>query len=250
MRKAIGLIAFAAVIGAGAQSYAITPQDPQLSVEPSPSTGGQVIEGKVIRVDADSYVIRDLSGRDVRVYFDAATTKRDPITVGDQVIARFDRPSAPYAVSITRRPSDITAVPTGALPRPQTIEGEILRIYNDSYVIRDLSGREVRLHVDTSTKLDGNLTPGDKVVARVGSPPSDAMPYGKTIYKLNNADSIEGQVVAIDGNTYVVRDTNGVEQRVSADSATTGAKNIVVGDRVVVVRGTTPMAHAESISKR
>jgi uncharacterized protein YdeI (BOF family) len=249
MRKAIGLIAFAAVVGAGAQSYAITPQDPQLYVEPSSSTGGQVIEGKVIRVDADSYVIRDLSGRDVRVYFDPAT-KRDPIAVGDQVIVRFDRPSAPYAASITRRPSDITAVPTGALPRPQTIEGEILRINNDSYVIRDLSGREVRLHVDKSTKLDGNLTAGDKVVARVGSPPSDATPYGKTIYKLNSADSIEGQVVAVDGNTYVVRDTNGVEQRVYADSATTGTKNIVAGDRVVIVRGTTPMAHAESISKR
>ena len=249
MRKTIGLIAFAAVIGAGAQSYAITPQDPQLTVEPSPSTGGQVIEGKVIRIDADSYVIRDLSGRDMRVYLDPAT-KRDPIAVGDQVIVRFDRPSAPYAASITRRPSDVTTVPAGALPRPQTIEGEILRVHSDSYIIRDLSGREVRLHVDKSTKLDGNLAPGDKVVARVASPPSDATPYGKTIYKLNSPDSVEGQVIAIDGNTYVVRDTNGVEQRVYADSATTGTRNIVVGDRVVVVKSTTPTAHAESISKR
>lgn len=249
MRKAIGLIAFAAVIGAGAQSYAITPQDPQLYVEPSPSTGGQVIEGKVIRVDADSYVIRDLSGRDVRVYFDPGT-KRDPISVGDQVIVRFDRPSAPYAASITRRPSDLTPVPTGALPRPQTIEGELVRIHSNSYVIRDLSGREVRIHVDTSTKLDGNLAPGDKVVARVGSPPTDATPYGKAIYKLNSAEAVEGQLIAIDGNTYVVRDTNGVDHRVYADSATTGARNIVVGDRVVIFRDTTPMAHAESIAKR
>jgi uncharacterized protein YdeI (BOF family) len=249
MRKTVGLIAFAAVIGAGAQSYAITPQDPQAYIEPSPATGGQVIEGKVIRVDTDSYVIRDLSGRDMRVYFDPAT-KRDPVIVGDQVIVRFDRPSAPYAVSILRRPSDITTVPAGALPRPQTIEGEILRIHSDSYILRDLSGRDVRLHVDKSTKLDGNLAPGDKVVARVGFPPSDATPYGKTIYKLNSADSIEGQVVAVDGNTYVVRDTNGVEQRVYADSATTGSRNIVAGDRVVIVRSTTPTAHAESISKR
>ena len=123
MRKVIGVIAFAAVISAGAQSSAITPQDPQVYVEPSPSTGGQVIEGKVIRVDADSYVIRDLSGRDMRVYFDPGT-KRDAITVGDQVIVRFDRPSAPYAASITRRPSDVTTVPAGALPRrPSGREG-------------------------------------------------------------------------------------------------------------------------------
>jgi uncharacterized protein YdeI (BOF family) len=249
MRKAIGLIAFAAVIGAGAQSHAITPQDPLPYVEPSTAIGGQVIEGKVIRVDADSYVIRDLSGRDVRVYFDP-NTKRDNVTVGDDVIARFDRPSAPYAASITRRPSDITAAPTSALPRPQTIEGEILRINSDSYVIRDVSGREVRLHVDKSTKLDGNLSPGDKVVARLVSTPSDATPYARTIYKLNTAEAVEGQVIAIDGNTYVVRDTNGVDQRISADSATTGPRNIAIGDRVVIVKGHVPMAHAESIAKR
>ena len=62
--------------------------------------------------------------------------------------------------------------------------------------------------------------------------------------------ALEGQVVAIDGNTYVVRDTNGVEHRVYADSATTGTRNIVAGDRVVIVKSTTPMAHAESIAKR
>ena len=57
-------------------------------------------------------------------------------------------------------------------------------------------------------------------------------------------------MVAIDGNTYVVRDTNGVEHRVYADSATTGTRNIAAGDRVVIVKSTTPMAHAESIAKR
>ena len=247
MRKTIGLVAFAAMLSVNTQSYALDPQDPRY-IEPSPIISGQVIEGDVVRVDADSYVIRDLSGRDVRIYFEPGTM-RDNVTVGDHVIARFDRPSAPYATSITRRRADITPAPTAALPRPQTIEGEVLRINSDSYVIRDLSGREVRLHVDKSTKLDGNLTPGDKVVARVVSPLTDR-PYARTIYKLNSGEAVEGQVVAIDGNTYVVRDLNGVEHRVAADSATTGVGNIVIGDRVVVVRGNVPMAHAEAITKR
>ncbi len=165
------------------------------------------------------------------------------------MIARFDRPSAPYASNITRRPGDLTPAPAAAFPRPQTIEGEVLRINTDSYVIRDLSGREIRLHIDGTTKLDGNLTPGDKIVARVVAPPS-TLPYAETLYKLNSAQILEGQVVAIEGNNYVVRDRNGVEHRVYTDSGTAGGTNVVIGDRVVIVRGTAPTAHADSITKR
>ena len=95
------------------------------------------------------------------------------------------------------------------------------------------------------------MTPGDKVIARVVSPPSDRpFAYPRMIYKLNGKEALEGQVVAIDGNTYVVRDINGVDHRIAGDSATAGPGNIVVGDYVVVVRGNAPMPHAESISKR
>ena len=262
MRRAIGVAAVAAVLGMSAQTYGLDPtfdQDRQRVIEqqrhpnlvnPNPTGAGPVIEGDVTRIDADSYVIRDLSGRDVRVYFDPSTV-RESIKVGDHVLVRFDRPSAPYAASITRRPAEMTATPTGGLPRPQTIEGEVLRTEADNYIIRDLSGKEIRLHVDKTTKVDGNLTPGDKVVARVVSTPSNTPPYAKTIYKLNSAQALEGQVIAIEGNNYIVRDINGVEQRVYADSATSAGEAVMIGDRVVVVRGSNaPMAHAEAISKR
>ena len=174
MKIALGLVALALVLTSGAQARAAdTIIDRDRNLEQQRSTlppGAITIEGEVVRVDADSYVIRDSSGRDLRVYFDRSTV-RDNIAVGDRVIARFDRPSAPYASNITRRPGDLTPALAAPLPRPQTIEGEVLRINTDSYVIRDLSGREVRLHVDSTTKLDGNLSPGDKVVARVIAPP-------------------------------------------------------------------------------
>ena len=268
MRRAIGVAAVAAVLGMSAQTYGLDPtfdQDRQRVIEqqrlenqrnnpnlmnPNPTGAGPVIEGDVTRIDADSYVIRDLSGRDVRVYFDPSTV-RESIKVGDHVLVRFDRPSAPYAASITRRPAEMTATPTGGLPRPQTIEGEVLRTEADNYIIRDLSGKEIRLHVDKTTKVDGNLTPGDKVVARVVSTPSNTPPYAKTIYKLNSAQALEGQVIAIEGNNYIVRDINGAEQRVYSDSATSAGEAVMIGDRVVVVRGSNaPMAHAEAISKR
>ena len=272
MRIALGLAAFAAAMGIGMQGYALDQysdlEQQRLSEQqrayneqqrllenqrtnPSGMTGVWIVEGDVTRVDSDSYIIRDATGRELRAYFEP-TTVRENIKVGDHVIVRFDRPSAPYAASIIRRPADLSAAPTGALPRPQTIEGEIQRIEADNYVIRDMTGKEIRLHVDKTTKLDGNLTAGDKVVARVVSPPSNTAPYARTMYKLGSTQAIEGQVIGIEGNTYILRDLNGAEQRVYADSATTGgAGPFMIGDRVVVVRGSNaPMAHAEAIAKR
>ena len=249
MKTWIGLAALAVLLGA-VPSYAFDPKDrdPRPYIESQPSSHSTVIEGDVVRIDPDSYVIRDLAGREMRVYFDR-TTLRENISVGDHVVVNYDRSGAPYAASIVRRTPGAVAPAGGVMPRPQTIEGEVLRINSDSYLIRDLSGREIRIRVDRSTKLDGNLTPGDKVVARV-LPSTEDSSYARTIYKLNTAQAIEGQVVAIDGNTYVVRDINGVEHRVYADTATSREGNLVIGDRVVVVRGPSTTAYAESITKR
>jgi uncharacterized protein YdeI (BOF family) len=254
MKIVLGVAALALVLTSGAQAHAAdTIIDRDRNVEQqrlaAPLAGGTTVEGDVIRVDADSYIIRDASGRDLRVYFDRSTV-RDNIAVGDRVAAQFDRPAAPYASNIVRRPTVLTPAPAVAFPRPQTIEGEVLRINSDNYVIRDLSGREIRLHIDGTTKLDGNLTPGDKIIAHVVAPPSDALPYAETLYKLNSAQILEGQVVAIEGNNYVVRDRNGSEHRVYTDSGTTGGTNVVIGDRVVIVRGTAATVHADSITKR
>lgn len=253
MRIWIGIAAVATILAA-APTYALDPyfdRDPRF-VEPYSRNVADLaapgaLEGDVVRIDPDSYVIRDASGREMRVYFDRATV-RDNVAVGDHVVVYYDRPSAPYAASVRRQVSRIPPV-VATLPHPQTVEGEVLRIYTDSYVIRDLAGREVRLHVDKSTKLDGNLAPGDKVIARVIDPPAPS-PYARTIYPLNGSQAIDGQVVAIDGNTYVIRDINGVEHRILADDATQRGGNILIGDRVVVLKGNTTMAHAESINKR
>jgi uncharacterized protein YdeI (BOF family) len=47
----------------------------------------------------------------------------------------------------------------------ETIEGELLRIDKDVYVVKDLAGKEVSLMVDKDTKIDSNIAPHDKVVA-------------------------------------------------------------------------------------
>jgi uncharacterized protein YdeI (BOF family) len=64
------------------------------------------------------------------------------------------------------QPAPGPSVAPGTAGRAETIEGEVLRIEGDYYIVRDISGKEVRLHVDTNTKIDGNIAPKDKVVAR------------------------------------------------------------------------------------
>ena len=45
----------------------------------------------------------------------------------------------------------------------QTVKGEVLKIDGDNYTIKDASGKEVRIHVDKTTKTQGALKVGDKV---------------------------------------------------------------------------------------
>ena len=51
----------------------------------------------------------------------------------------------------------------------QTVRGQIMKIDGQTYVVQDLSGKEVRLHVDSSTMMmDGTqLREGDLVTADV-----------------------------------------------------------------------------------
>ena len=47
----------------------------------------------------------------------------------------------------------------------QTVKGEILKVDGENYTIKDASGKEVRLHVDKTTKTSGPLKVGDKIEA-------------------------------------------------------------------------------------
>ena len=42
-----------------------------------------------------------------------------------------------------------------------------MKVEGDSFLVKDISGKEVKLTADANTKKDGNLTIGDKIVARL-----------------------------------------------------------------------------------
>ena len=48
-----------------------------------------------------------------------------------------------------------------------TVEGTLMKIEGDYYVIMDSAGTEQRGHVDGRTLITGNITPGAKVKAEV-----------------------------------------------------------------------------------
>jgi len=208
--------------------------EPRRPVFQSPSP---VIEGQVIRNEGNAYVIREVSGRQTRVLFDRNTV-RDHIAVGDTVTARFDgSPSSAYATAITRgigKPASPSASPT---PRFQTVEGIIQQQDGNDYVIRENSGRDIRLHADNTTRLDRNIRTGDRVVVVTSTIPSDASMY--SMYKLGNPNVLQGAVVRIDGDEYIIRESGGRDMRLRVDNTTRFDRNIAVGDRVVAM--TNPM---------
>ena len=50
------------------------------------------------------------------------------------------------------------------------VKGEVLRVDGENYVVREDSGKEVRMHVDATTeKKSAVAKPGDHVIAKVNS---------------------------------------------------------------------------------
>jgi len=42
-------------------------------------------------------------------------------------------------------------------PGPQMVKGDLLKIEGESYVVKDMTGKEIRLHVDKTTELEGSF---------------------------------------------------------------------------------------------
>jgi hypothetical protein len=51
-------------------------------------------------------------------------------------------------------------------PNTQTVKGDLLKIDGEFYVVKDMAGKEIRLHVDKTTTVDGAIKVGDKVEAQ------------------------------------------------------------------------------------
>jgi len=79
------------------------------------------------------------------------------------------------ALSSTVEPILTDSSQTMAMPE-QIVKGDVLMTEGEFYIVKDITGHEVRLHVDKETKLDGTVKVkvGDKIEARV-TPEGHAM---------------------------------------------------------------------------
>ena len=68
--------------------------------------------------------------------------------------------------SLTYAAEPMAAPGEMASPGSQAIKGDLLRIDGEFYVVKDTSGKEVRLHVDTTSRLEGTFKAGDKIEAQ------------------------------------------------------------------------------------
>lgn len=73
-----------------------------------------------------------------------------------------------YAAEPMAAPGEMVA------PGSQAIKGDLLKIEGEFYVVKEASGKEVRLHVDKTSKLDGTFKAGDKIEAEA-SPQGHAL---------------------------------------------------------------------------
>ena len=111
-----------------------------------------------------------------------------------------------------------------AAPGPQSIRGDLLKIEGDFYVVKDMSGKETRMHVDQTTTLDGGFKTGDKVEAQVTD-----KGHAFSINHANVASggmaaagtqSVKGDLLKIEGEFYTVHDAAGHEVKLHVDQTT------------------------------
>jgi hypothetical protein len=137
----------------------------------------------------------------------------------------------------------------GAADFPQPafpfVKGVLMQIEGDYYILQDAEGKNVRVHVDKSTKMDGafrigdvvevqRTLPGHAIAIRPASSPlnvgpssaSSGMGSSDRLIKdpqvtLGGAkQTVRGEVLQIDGDKYLVRDGHGNEVRLAVNQNT------------------------------
>ena len=132
------------------------------------------------------------------------------------------------------------------------VRGEVIKIDGDIYTVEDDLGRQLKLHVVPTAEKDIDVQIGDEILARTTHRGKEV--YIKSLKKIKSASSpshiVEGMVVTIDGDSYLVKDISGKEVRLHVDGRTSKDGNITIGDNVQAHIDGGSAVHAESLSKR
>jgi hypothetical protein len=133
------------------------------------------VRGKVINIDGKVFMIQDSLDRKVRLEAGPDCILDENIQVGDEIVAHIVHQGKQNYIKSLKRlisssPTEISAV-----------EGEVLNIDRETYLILDPAGKKVRLQVDAKTWKDGNITVGDSILANIDN------------FQTNHAESLSKQ---------------------------------------------------------
>ncbi len=96
----------------------------------------------------------------------AAAEKATPAAKDDGAAAAAEK-TAPAAKDDGAAAAAEKAAPAAKVAaNTRTIKGELLKIDGENYVVKDATGKEVKLHVSAETKKDGDVKVGDKIEAQ------------------------------------------------------------------------------------
>jgi len=122
------------------------------------------VRGEVIKIQDGAYIIEDSLGREVRLILGADGVRDENIQVGDEIVARTVHRGKETYIKSVKKVASSSSSPVGISPGVSPVmEGEVLKIDGESYLIKEAAGREVRFKVDNRTWKDGNITVGDNI---------------------------------------------------------------------------------------
>jgi hypothetical protein len=127
------------------------------------------------------------------------------------------------------------------------VKGELIQIEGEYYVIKDAEGKDVRVHVDKSTKMKGTFKVGDIVEANrtlpghalevrqasspmkspdssassgTGKGSSDRIVKDEQVTLGGAKQAVRGEVLKVEGENYVIKDGHGNEVRLAVNQNT------------------------------
>jgi hypothetical protein len=111
----------------------------------------------------------------------------------------------------------------------EVMRGKLLKVQGESYTVETAPGQQVSVRAGTTTKFDGNNKgmEGDWIEAVV-TPDM----HLESLKKATPAYTVEGSILKVDGDLFVVKDDNGKEIRLQTgrDAKLSGTNK--VGERI------------------
>ena len=169
------------------------------------------------------------------------TQRLQPSSVKEPMEAPPYRENQPIGGQQQAGPADF---PQPAFP---FVRGELMNIEGEFYTVKDAEGKEVRVHVDKGTKMDGSFNVGDMIEVQrtlpghalsikkavgpmITSPSSSSSGMGQAsgsqiikdeqVTLSGGKQAVRGEVLKIDGNDYVIKDGHGNEVRLAVNKNT------------------------------